>query len=42
MMSLQLQGKVRELHQMVVGESQLVGTVVPKSFRAGLVGPPLV
>ena len=33
MMSLQLQGKMRELHRMVVGESQLVGTAVLKKLQ---------
>ena len=33
MISVQLQGKVRELHRMVAGESRLVGTAVLKEFQ---------
>jgi hypothetical protein len=33
MMSVQLQGKVRELHRVVVGESQFVGTPVLKKLQ---------
>jgi GAF domain/FHA domain len=40
MMSVQLQGKMLELHRMVVGESQLVGTVFAKSFGVRSMPPP--
>jgi GAF domain/FHA domain len=39
MISVQLQGKVRELHRMVVGESQLVGTAVLKELQRRFGGP---
>jgi hypothetical protein len=40
MISMQLQGKVRELHRMVAGESQFVGTAVLKEFQRRFGGPP--